>query len=541
MKRTRLAVTKKHWQRRTALLKQKRAKSEQVRALLLFLATTQAWSATRLAPPTKLVQGRAAARALQSSDEAAAVEEVPRGGFKSWFISNRTPLLFGALVSQKVLADVVTDYTRRQGAYSGATVSMLSEVAKFPVLVAAICAFAGGPSRLWPTVKRAYSDTPFKIAWIAGAYAAQNVLYFAALGRISAASYQVLSQSKMIFTAILAVTMLKEKLRKRDIAALVCLLGGSTLVQLSEMAGAGAGKGGAEALLGRLRRARRFAVGGAQRLVREAPQDAGRGRVGAQRAGHRLDLLVDRAVAALDGGRRRARGVGGRRRPVRVAAELRAGAVRVLRGADAGGLARRRAQVAQRHSDSRDAEIRGQPRLPLRQADVHRHDGARVGGLLVDGAAGILLRGRGARDLVDGQLHSRERPPASSTLVPPARPASSVTTACPVLVGRAASALIGMIGRGRRSRPGRHDQRSGVEDPQGKNKCVRAGRSVDGRHNAEVHHPLVIPGPRRSPPRVEARNSAAIEIGGPRTEACEKIVQRLPVKVPIPRIAMRCR
>ena len=93
----------------------------------------------------------------EAADDAAAVEEVPRGGFKSWFISNRTPLLFGALVSQKVLADVVTDYTRRQGAYSGATVSMLSEVAKFPVLVAAICAFAGGPSRLWPTVKRAYS------------------------------------------------------------------------------------------------------------------------------------------------------------------------------------------------------------------------------------------------------------------------------------------------------------------------------------------------------------------------------------------------
>ena len=119
-----------------------------MRALLLFLATTQAWSATRVTPPTKLVQGRAAARALRASDDAAAVEEVPRGGFKSWFISNRTPLLFGALVSQKVLADVVTDYTRRQGAYSGATVSMLSEVAKFPVLVAAICAFAGGPSRL---------------------------------------------------------------------------------------------------------------------------------------------------------------------------------------------------------------------------------------------------------------------------------------------------------------------------------------------------------------------------------------------------------
>ena len=70
---------------------------KRMRALLLFLATTQAWSATRVTPPTKLVQGRAAARALRASDDAAAVEEVPRGGFKSWFISNRTPLLFGAL------------------------------------------------------------------------------------------------------------------------------------------------------------------------------------------------------------------------------------------------------------------------------------------------------------------------------------------------------------------------------------------------------------------------------------------------------------
>lgn len=222
-----------------------------MRAVLLFIATTQAWSAPRLSVPQQPMNGRAAAKALKVTADDAAVAAVPRGGLTNWFINNRTPLLFSALVSQKVLADVVTDYTRRHGAaYSGATVSMLSEVAKFPVLVIAICAFAGGPGRLWPTVKRAYTDTPFKISWIAGAYAAQNVLYFMALGRISAASYQVLSQSKMVFTAILAVTMLNEKLRKRDIAALGALLGGSVLVQLSEMASGGAGKGGAEALLG---------------------------------------------------------------------------------------------------------------------------------------------------------------------------------------------------------------------------------------------------------------------------------------------------
>jgi len=175
------------------------------------------------------------------------------GGAKDegFFLRNRTPLLFGALVTQKVLADVVTDYTRRAGSYSGATVSMLSEVAKFPVLVAAICAFAGGAKELKPITKRAATDTPMKIAWIAGAYAAQNVLYFAALGRISAASYQVLSQSKMIFTAGLAVTMLGERLGLRQLAALAALLGGSVLVQLAEMGGGlTGGGGGSEALLG---------------------------------------------------------------------------------------------------------------------------------------------------------------------------------------------------------------------------------------------------------------------------------------------------
>ena len=177
----------------------------------------------------------------------APAEEAP--GLRGLLVRHRTPLLFGALVTQKVLADTLTDMTRRAGAYSGSTVSMLSEVAKFPVLAVAIVVFGGGAKRLKPTVVRAFRDTPLKIAWIAGAYAAQNVLYFAALGRISAASYQVLSQSKMIFTAILAVTMLGQRLGPRKLVALASLLAGSLLVQLSEMGGA-FGEAGADALLG---------------------------------------------------------------------------------------------------------------------------------------------------------------------------------------------------------------------------------------------------------------------------------------------------
>ena len=75
----------------------------------------------------------------------APAEEAP--GLRGLLVRHRTPLLFGALVTQKVLADTLTDMTRRAGAYSGSTVSMLSEVAKFPVLAVAIVVFGGGQGR----------------------------------------------------------------------------------------------------------------------------------------------------------------------------------------------------------------------------------------------------------------------------------------------------------------------------------------------------------------------------------------------------------
>ena len=160
---------------------------------------------------------------------------------KRTLTSYRTPLLFCALIVQKVAADTLTGYTRSRGAaYSGATVSMLSEVAKFPVLLAAVCAFGGGARRVVPTMRGAVRDQPLSMAWIAGAYALQNVLYFVALGHVSAASYQVLSQSKMVFTAMLAVVMLRERLGRRKIAALAALLSGSLLVQMAEMSTAAA-------------------------------------------------------------------------------------------------------------------------------------------------------------------------------------------------------------------------------------------------------------------------------------------------------------
>ena len=77
------AVKRSDPKRRAGFLPQRSiVASDQVqktmRALLLFLATTQAWSATRLNQPTKLVQGRAAARALKAAAEAAAPRRARR-------------------------------------------------------------------------------------------------------------------------------------------------------------------------------------------------------------------------------------------------------------------------------------------------------------------------------------------------------------------------------------------------------------------------------------------------------------------------------
>ena len=199
----------------------------------LTMADTQISTTHRRRRKRPFTARRAAASVAE--DDAVAV----RGG--RW-IQYRTSLLFAALVAQKVVTDLLTGWTRSQTVYSGATVSMLSEVAKFPVLMAAICLFGGeGWKRVPRTFKHALTKGPLDVSWIAGAYAAQNVLYFAALSRISAASYQVLSQSKLIFTAILTVTLLGKSLNLRQISALTTLLVGSLFVQVSEMSGAATG------------------------------------------------------------------------------------------------------------------------------------------------------------------------------------------------------------------------------------------------------------------------------------------------------------
>lgn len=164
----------------------------------------------------------------------------------------RPLLLVGALVFQKCATDALTWYTRAHSSthYSGSSVALLCEVLKFPVLAVAVAVF-DSPKAVLPTFRGAVTQAPFALAWVGAAYAAQNVLYFRCLDYISAGGYQVLSQSKLIFTAGLMRVMLQKRFSYQQLAALALLVGGACVTQLAEAShptatGASSGK----ALLG---------------------------------------------------------------------------------------------------------------------------------------------------------------------------------------------------------------------------------------------------------------------------------------------------
>jgi len=90
---------------------------------------------------------------------------------------------------------------------------------------------------IWEQVFVNWRDT-LKMAVPALCYCLQNALFFVALSRLSATSYQLWSQSKTLFTAAFFVLYLGQTLRKQQWAALVLLTAGVGLVQYYEAGGA---------------------------------------------------------------------------------------------------------------------------------------------------------------------------------------------------------------------------------------------------------------------------------------------------------------
>lgn len=157
--------------------------------------------------------------------------------WRQFFLRTRPLLLVCALVLQKCLTDALTWYTRaRGGTYSGTSVALICEAVKYPLLAAAI-AFFESPRVVLPTFAEAFSPAPWLIVWVGLAYAVQNLLYFVCLDYISPAAYQVLSQSKMIFTAGLMAILLRKRFSRQQLLALLLLVVGSAATQLAEFSG----------------------------------------------------------------------------------------------------------------------------------------------------------------------------------------------------------------------------------------------------------------------------------------------------------------
>jgi len=154
----------------------------------------------------------------------------------AWLRSATPLLLVLAAVVQKCLADALTWFTRaHQGiSYSGASVALLSEVFKFPLLALGVAALVG-PRAVAPAFKAAVTNEPFGLMWIGAFYAAQNLFYFTCLEHISAAGYQALSQSKLVFTASFMWMMMGKRFSSGQILALTLLMVGTAFTQLAEL------------------------------------------------------------------------------------------------------------------------------------------------------------------------------------------------------------------------------------------------------------------------------------------------------------------
>ena len=125
--------------------------------------------------------------------------------------------------------------------YLGSVAVFAAEAIKLPICLALIARDVGGPKE---TLKQVYTQVVVKwrdtlqMAVPALCYCLQNALFYVALSRLTATSYQLWSQSKTLFTALFFVSYLGQALRKQQWLALFLLSAGVGLVQYQEAAAA---------------------------------------------------------------------------------------------------------------------------------------------------------------------------------------------------------------------------------------------------------------------------------------------------------------
>jgi len=222
-----LNVAAKRFVSRTSrLLPGNAAPSSQGATPLCHLDLPRCW------PPHRLAASSARCRLQRRQAEIAAGQTLESRRIAFLPLST---LLLVLMVSHKCVTDGLSRFTRRSVVpYSANVASILSELVTVPVLLGTVLAFEGRAG-LQKVLKLALTDSPFSLALPGLAYSIQNILYYQALSHLSVASYQVLSQSKLLFTGLFMAILLKRQLSKRQMLALVFLMLGTILTQLSEM------------------------------------------------------------------------------------------------------------------------------------------------------------------------------------------------------------------------------------------------------------------------------------------------------------------
>ncbi|KAJ8614032.1 hypothetical protein CTAYLR_009608 [Chrysophaeum taylorii] len=151
-------------------------------------------------------------------------------------------LVLSSLVVQSAGVSLLARRMCETVSYSGAAVSFVQELAKFPI--AFLVLILAGRARTIPSVVRRAYFRPLELLQLcvpAFCFAAQNVLFFVAHERISATTYLVLSQTKALFTAVFAVLLLPNKrLTKRQWLAQPVLAAGCAMVLAPQATGSAA-------------------------------------------------------------------------------------------------------------------------------------------------------------------------------------------------------------------------------------------------------------------------------------------------------------
>ena len=167
--------------------------------------------------------------------------------FLRWLRRQRLPLKWVVLillVVQNAATTILVQTTRSNQAqsgvvYLGGAAVLISELIKLPTCLLLICREEGGVQQMITKVhdavfsSRRIGDT-MRMGVPALCYGLQNLLFFVALSNLSATSYQLWSQTKVLFTALFFVKILGQRLRLKQLLALTLLTGGVAAVQLAQ-------------------------------------------------------------------------------------------------------------------------------------------------------------------------------------------------------------------------------------------------------------------------------------------------------------------